>query len=169
MRIILGFMFALLVSAAVGQSEMNPVKWSFDINQTGETEYELIFKANLDSGWVVYSKDTGEGGPIPVTVNYTSGNVKPNGDLKEIGDRVSGIDKMFGTEVVKYTSKAPYIVKQSVTIADISKPVTGYVTHMVCNNKVCLPPADAEFSFEIKVNPKVEVNPGEKKLKKKPF
>ena len=160
------FLFTFMLSA---QQEMNPEQWQFDINQVGEKEYELIFKAKLEKGWVIYSKDTAEGGPIPASVSYTSKNVKPVGELKETGDRKQALDKMFEMEVVKFTSKEPFVIKQKVQVDDISQKVTGYVTYMLCNDTMCLPPRDAEFSFTINVTNPLQLNSDNKKLKKKPF
>lgn len=150
MRILSSFLFVLMAAGLLGQQDLKPEEWSFDINQVGEKEYELIYMANLEKPWVIYSVDTPEGGPIGTQVTYTSNNVKPNGKIKESGDRKEGMDPMFDMEVIKYTSAKNYVLKQSVTLEDNSKPITGYVSYMLCNNEMCLPPRDAEFSFTVK-------------------
>ena len=134
-----------------GQNKLEPVKWSFDINQVGQTDYELFYMANIKKNWSIYSKDTDAGGPIPVSVTYTSKNVKLIGDSKESGLRKEGMDDLFEMNVIKYQSSKPYTLKQKVTVTDISIPVKGYVTYMACDNEKCLPPTDVDFSFTINV------------------
>lgn len=151
MKIIASVVLFFVTFQLFGQQEIEPVQWMFDINQVGPKDYELIYKAKIDDPWVIYSKDTPEGGPIPTTVNYTSDNITIKDDGVESGDRKEGQDQMFEMQVIKYTSKQDYVFKQKVTVNDISKDVTGYVTYMLCNNEMCLPPRDAEFSFTIKV------------------
>ncbi|NNE15948.1 MAG: hypothetical protein HKO66_15615 [Saprospiraceae bacterium] len=132
--------------------DLNPISWSFDSNQVGPDDYELIYKANFKSPWVVYSMYTGDDGPVPTSITYTSKNVNVIGDAKEKGKRVEKMDEMFGVNVIKYEADEVYVIKQKVKITDISKPVSGYVTFMTCNNEICLPPKDVPFSFTFKVN-----------------
>ncbi len=151
MKAFLSIIFCIVSIGLFAQQDREPIKWSFDINQVGPTEYELMYRADLDAPWVIYSKDTGKGGPIATSVSFTSDNVKPVDEGIESGERKEGMDELFGINVIKYSYKQAYILKQRVDVNDISKPITGYVTYMVCNNKVCIPPTDANFSFKINV------------------
>ena len=155
------------------KKDADPVKWTFDSNQVGPQDYELIFIANYDKPWVVYSQFTGDEGPIPTSINFTSKNVELIGQPKEKGKRVEKMDAMFGVEVIKFEGSEPYMIKQKVKIKDISEPVTGYVTFMTCDNQVCLPPKDVDFSFTFIVNDnRMKMSPGQnsvpsnKKVKK---
>jgi len=161
MNIFISLFLPVFALGIFSHKDVDPVKWSFDINQVGEKEYELIFKADIDKPWVIYSQDISDGGPIPTSINYTSDNVIPVNKAIEIGDRKELMDEMFEMKLIKYSYKKPYYLKHKVTVNDISKPVTGYITYMVCNDKVCLPPRDADFSFTIKViNPLQKTDDG---------
>jgi len=133
--------------------DLDPIKWSFDSNQVGPEEYELIFRADFNSPWVVYSKDNGGDGPIPTSIHFTSKNVEIIGEAIEIGQKVKKQDELFGMSVINFEASKPFITKQKVKINDLSVPVKGYVTFMTCNNEVCLPPKDEEFSFTFVVTP----------------
>lgn len=150
MRILLTISLFFTLSVLSAQ-EIDPIEWFFDINQVGPDKYELFFQAKLEEGWNIYSQEIAEGGPIATSINYTSSNVKSEGIASESGDKKEGMDEMFGMEVIKYSSKEPFRMKHKVTVSDINKPLTGYVTYMLCNDKMCLPPKDTEFSFTIKV------------------
>lgn len=168
----LGILFISLCIGLQAQKTIDPVKWSFDINQTGPEEYELIYIATLDEPWCIYSQESAAGGPIPTSINYTSKNVVPNGKAKESGFKKEGKDEMFDMKLIKYLHHKNYMLKQSVKITDTSKPVTGYVTYMVCDNEKCLPPTDAEFSFTVNILNPAEQKPADlqkSKSKKKAF
>lgn len=150
MRLLLLFVMTLAFSSAQSQ-DLNPASWSFDINQVGPNDYQLFFQADLEKGWNIYSQSGTGDGPIPTSITYTSNNVSYDGLAQESGDKKEGMDEMFGMEVIKYGSKEAFRMKHKVKVNDISKPVTGYVTYMLCNDSMCLPPRDAEFSFTIKV------------------
>lgn len=156
MKLMFSLFVCLLAFPIFGESQEDNIKWSFDINQVGPQDYELIYRAQISEPWVIYSKDTPEGGPIPLSVNYNSGNVTVIDEGKEEGDRKEGYDNMFDMNVIKYTYNQEYILKQKVRITDISKTVTGYVTFMMCNNEMCLPPRDVDFSFTIRVTNPLE-------------
>jgi thiol:disulfide interchange protein DsbD len=46
----------------------NPVEWSFSQEDLGDSEYNLVFEANIEDGWYVYSQNVGDDGPIPTGV-----------------------------------------------------------------------------------------------------
>lgn len=134
------------------KKDLDPVKWTFDSNQVGPDTYELIFMANFDEPWVVYSVDNNGEGPVPTSINFTSKNIELIGKAKEKGTRVEKEDKLFGVNVIKFEGDQPYVIKQKVKLKDMSQPITGYVEFMTCDNDVCLPPKDVDFSFTFKVN-----------------
>ena len=46
---------------------LEPVHWNFEKNQISENQYELVFTADIDPDWAIYSQSVDEGGPIPTT------------------------------------------------------------------------------------------------------
>jgi len=144
------FLFLIITFLFCAQSYaqiLEPVKWTFDTNQTGPDEHELIYIAKFDDPWKVYSQFTSDDGPVPTEITYESGNVEKIGDGTESGDKKEGFDKMFGVDVIAFTAKKSFVIKHKVRITDLSKPVTGYLTFMTCNNETCLPPTDVDFKF----------------------
>ncbi len=144
------FLTLLLISTIGFGQILEPVKWTFDSNQVGPDEYELIYKADIEDPWKVYSQFTSEGGPVPTTITYENGNEEKIGDGVELGDKKQGMDKMFGVDVIAFTSKKPFYIKHRVKILDPNKPIRGYLTFMTCNDETCLPPTDVDFKFTFK-------------------
>jgi thiol:disulfide interchange protein DsbD len=51
------FIFLILLSTAASAQLKVPVKWTFTVNTLQSAEYELIFTANIEKGWHLYSQD----------------------------------------------------------------------------------------------------------------
>lgn len=135
-----------LVAALVAQ---NPVKWAFSTKDAGNGEYDLIFTATIDEGWNTYSQFLeSEDGPVPTELTFEEGaHYKLKGKAKESGNKFTKYDNVFGMNLTKFAGKA--VFTQRVTVTDATKPITGYVTFMVCNDEMCLPPKDVDFSFKL--------------------
>lgn len=128
---------------------LEPVKWDFAIEPVSGNEYNLQFTANIDEGWTIYSQFTSDDGPVPTTFEFDPGNhFERIGKVGEKGKKKQGMDPLFGVEVIKYV-KSPVYFTQKIKVKDPSKPVTGYLTFMTCDDERCLPPTDVEFSFDI--------------------
>lgn len=135
-----------LVTALLSQ---NPVKWAFTSKDAGNGEYDLILTATIDEGWTTYSQFLeSEDGPVPTALTFEEGaHFKLKGKAKESGNKFTKYDNVFGMNLTKFAGKA--IFTQRVTVSDATKPITGYVTFMVCNDEMCLPPKDVDFKFTL--------------------
>lgn len=128
---------------------LDPIKWSFKSTKTSDSEAELVFTADIEKGWNVYSQYTEEGGPYPTEITFEeSEGVEMVGKSTEDGYKKEGPDKLFeGVNVIKFTDKKPFTITQKVKITDADKPIKGYLTFMTCNDVRCLTPKDVDFSF----------------------
>ncbi len=129
-----------------------PVKWSFSAEHVQGDEYDLLFTANIESGWYVYSMYLpSEDGPVATAITLESKHQKSVGKATESTSKPeykkSGHDETFDMTLTKYKHDATYV--QRVKCTDLSKPVTGYLTFMTCNDDRCLPPTDPEFSIDL--------------------
>jgi thiol:disulfide interchange protein len=143
---------AMLLSAVTFMSAqiLTPVKWKFDIKPITGNEYKLIYTANVDRGWTVYSQYTSDDGPVPTSINYESkAGIELIGKATESGAKKEGMDAYFGVNVIKFTAEKPFVMEQRIRVKDPSKPITGYVTFMACDAEKCLPPSDKDFSFTV--------------------
>lgn len=134
---------------------LNPVKWDFSTKKVGENEFDLIYTAKIQDGWYVYSQYLeGDDGPIPTSFNYDEGgHYEMVGKNKESeANRKEGHDPMFDMNIVKYSKKATFT--QRVKISDLSKPITGYLEYMTCDDTRCLPPKEVDYSFDLNIETK---------------
>ena len=104
------FFWTLLVCLPLFlQAQENPVTWSVDAKHIEGSTYDLVFKADIDKGWNVYSQFIEEGGPIATSVTYESEGLELLGKAQESGDKKEGLDAIFEMNLIKFSAKKPYI------------------------------------------------------------
>lgn len=151
MRYFLLICFSYLSSITdIAAQIFKPVKWNYKIEHVDGNTYNLIFTAQVQDGWTVYSQYTSEDGPVPTSVNYDeSSGIEFLGKATESGSKKEGMDNYFGVNVIKFTADKPFVITQKIKVIDNSKPIIGYVNYMACDHERCLPPTDDEFTLTI--------------------
>ncbi|QIA08953.1 protein-disulfide reductase DsbD family protein [Draconibacterium halophilum] len=142
------FTVFLLTAALLASSQIvEPVKWNFSQNKISDNEFELVFTATIDEGWHMYSTDLPEGGPIKTSFYFEDlkntellGEPTANKVAVEKFDQSFQMDLKWFEDEVSFTQK----VKTNGTGA-----VSGYIEFMSCDDEMCTPPIQAEFSFEL--------------------
>ena len=143
------FSLLLLLAAFFGKAQTpDPVKWQFwaEKESDGQT-YTLYAKAAIQAGWHVFSLNPGGDGlliPTGITVNDRE-QFRDVGALmvegKEVRKEMEGMGMVsyYEYEAVFKLSLIPY------------KPgnVSGVVSFQVCNDRMCLPPAEVPFSVKL--------------------
>jgi thiol:disulfide interchange protein len=145
---------ALLLFLSLGLSAQfaSPVSWDFSYEQTRGDEYNLIITATADENWNIYSQFTPEGGPIPTSLAWTKGDhFELIGRAEETGHKKSGMDDMFGVDVIKFLSDKPYVMTQKVKIKDYGTPIQLDLEYMCCDDEQCLPPTEEDYAWSIPV------------------
>lgn len=145
-------LFVFLAFAALptmAQMTEDPTTWTYQVKKVKGNEYELIYHLSLKQGWHIWSLHVGGDGYeiVPSFVMDANPAVKLQGTVTEKGKAVT--TKMDGIDqkVTYLTGKIDYIQKVTIT----GKPkITGKLTYQVCNDKMCLPPKDKDFVFEVK-------------------
>jgi len=141
-----------LATLLTGQIE-NPITWSFEIEAAGGSECNLVFKAKITEGWKTYSPFQSYGedvmGPVPTGIYFDEGShFETIGKLKESDNRKEAKEPLFENITVAYFKKSATFT-QRVRVSDFSKPITGYVESMACDQEKCLPPSAKDFSFTL--------------------
>lgn len=139
----LATLFALSLSA------QNPVKWTYTAKDAGDCQVDLIFTGVIEDGWYTYSQFLeSEDGPVATKIDFnTSDGYQLFDKAKESGEIITVDDPIFAMKLTKFKHKA--ILTQRITVKDATKPVTGTIMYMCCNDEMCLPPKTLDFSFSI--------------------
>lgn len=127
----------------------NPVSWTYSWKNTTKNEFELQFIAQIDEGWNIYSQYLeSDDGPIRTSIIWDKGtHYTLVGKATEEGNIYKGFDDIFGMNVIKLSGKI--IFRQKIRVTDPGKPITGFVEYMACDKERCLPPGEANFSFQV--------------------
>ena len=133
---------------------LNPVTWEWKKEKTSEGKYKLVYTAEIEEGWTVYSQFTSDDGPVPTEIYYENAEgITLDGKSVESGHKKEGPDPLFdNVNVVKFLADQAFTISQNVTLTDKSKPLSGYLTYMACDAVKCLTPTDVEFSFSMDSN-----------------
>jgi thiol:disulfide interchange protein DsbD len=145
---VLFFLFSYLQWQQASAQILEPVKWEVSQSATGFNEYTLIFKAKIDEGWKVYSKDVPKNGPIPTSIIFENlpEGVKLIGQMEELGSADEAADEFFDNQIIK-SYKKRLTLRQKISITQDVK-VSGYIDYMSCDVSKCIPLAH-EFTFEL--------------------
>jgi thiol:disulfide interchange protein len=144
----------LLPAFCLAQIE-KPVTWTFTSKGTGNQEASLIFTANIEAGWHLYSQFIEPGGPIPTSFTFTPSNdYELVGKVSEVTKAQKVFEKVFEMNVVFFSGKAVFV--QKVKLKTAATSIKGTLEFMVCNDVKCLPPEDLEFSFDVKATKKTQ-------------
>ncbi|NNC69849.1 MAG: hypothetical protein HKN90_03395, partial [Flavobacteriaceae bacterium] len=114
---------------------LEPVKWSYEYKQISDNEYELIFTANIDENWAVYSQFINDDGPIPTTFTFEESDaVEFIGNVEESDEnKVTKYDAVFEMELSKFFNQA--VFTQKIKLKKENIVVKGSLTYMTCDDQ----------------------------------
>ncbi len=144
------FLFVLsLVTLSVHGQVYAPVSWSFAEKALDKGEVELSLTADMEPGWHIYAMDLpSDEGPIATAFEFAeSSNYLLTGSI--IAPKYkTAYDPNFAMQLNYYEKRATF--KQLLTRQSESAfAVKGMLTYMVCNDQMCLPPDDVDFSIAV--------------------
>ena len=125
----------------------DPVKWTFESKKISDTEYDIVAKATIESGWHIYSQFLKGEGPIPTTL--TVENSEKVGDAKEESPkkREHNDPNFDNMKVVDFEESATFT--QRIKVKNASEKIKGSIGFMACTDAQCLPPNDIPFSINL--------------------
>lgn len=141
-------MFGIMSFRAEAQMK-DPAHWAYTVRKAGPGNYELRFELTLDKGWHIWSLQPGDDGfLIAPAFNFSpDSEAQLQGEVTESGTLISKEMEAAEGIVNYYSNKVTYIQLVKAKPGTIIK---GSHTYQVCNDQMCLPPKDQDFSFTIK-------------------
>ncbi|MEI8007007.1 MAG: cytochrome c biogenesis protein CcdA [Bacteroidota bacterium] len=155
------FLLALILMPFLSFSQiLEPVKWTFKVEQTKPGEATLLMISNSDRGWHTYSQEVIPDGPVPTEFTFTKSPdyeligkvIEPKG-VKENDIQMKMVLTFFPDKAI-FRQKIKVLGKKDFTIK-------GSVYFMCCNDRSCVAPTDVEFEFALKGNPGAAAQPQE--------
>lgn len=155
MKSIFAFVAWLFVSlTATAQIRKDPTLWSAKVDKQPAKVGDVInvrIQVSIADGWHMYSNDLNPDiGPVPTSLKF------PTSDAYSLVGKPApiGVEEVFeevwGAKVRQFSNKAVFL--QKIKVLKPNATFTGTAEYQVCSTKdgVCLPPAEAEFSTDVK-------------------
>lgn len=149
----------VLSSLSLSAQVLKTVNWDFTTEQISDTEANLIFKAQIDKDWHLYSQHFEDGGPIRLSFSFLeSANYELVGGVEEITEAKSEYDEIFDMDIQYFATEAT--LKQKIKLLNKTAfSVEGEMEYQTCREGECvLFTPDFEFKLNVgKDAEKVEV------------
>lgn len=140
---------------------LDPVKWEYSIDQYDGKSFELVFTANIDEGFHLYSLNIPEDGPLPTEFTFETSDVfQLSGEVFETMEGKIKYDDIFEMDIKSFEKKAAF--RQKIILnEDIAFEIKGEIAYMVCNDVGCVALYhDFEIPYDGKGNISKEVVAG---------
>ena len=137
-----------LFSFTYAQSQiLAPVSWSYGSKKTSATESILYLKANITSGWHIYSQNIPKGDRIKTIITFS-----PSKSYRLIGQTlepkpISKYEDVLSMNISYFEKLA--VFQQKIKISDKNPVIKGSIEYMVCNDHTCLPKETVPFSIKL--------------------
>lgn len=146
MNKLLILLFGILFTMPLIAQDLNPVSWTAEIESAEDTAF-IVLDGYVQEGWYVYSQFLDEGGPVPTELSIAEGADFAIGETLEFGDNFyEGYDDLFGMNIAKY---AKHLTLKQALVAPEKSQISGTVIYMSCNDEMCLPPEEFDFTLQI--------------------
>ena len=139
MKHLLAFLIVLFSIQTVF-SQIEPVKWSTEVEKISDTEYNLIYKADIEDHWHLYSQTLPEGGAIPTEFIYNEDALK--NDFKLVGkaiesESITKFDKVFQMDLTYFDNAATFTQKIELNDSNISQ-IEAEISFQACDDARCI-------------------------------
>ena len=126
---------------------LKPVKWSYAAKKASDTEATVLFKADIEESWHIYSAYQKGGGPLKTSFKFS-----PSKDytlVSKISEPkpLSVFDKNFDVQVDYFEKTVTF--QQKIKLKTKQTTVKGKLEFMACTKAQCLPPDEVNFSIPI--------------------
>ncbi len=154
-KIIVFSLFLIGSITAPAHGLIQRVEWTAQLKKVNATTYDIIFEAQMQTGWALYcQKQEKEDGPLPTTFIF-----QKNEQYQRVGlvkeswkNKKKEYDPVFEMVVLKYEKLAKFT--QRVTISPDAEIIV-MVEYMTCSATSCLPERYVEFILSAKDEGKI--------------
>lgn len=121
-------------------SQIEPVKWTIETEKLSETEYNLVYTANIEDKWHLYSQNLPEGGAIPTEFFYNEDQL--NKDFKLVGkavesESITKYDKVFEMDLTFFDNYATFTQKVELLNPELDK-IESEISYQACDDEKCI-------------------------------
>ncbi len=149
-KLLTTLLFLCVTSLTLHAQMIDPVSWTSEIEKVSDTEYNLIYKAEIKTKWRLYSQYLGEDSGFPTEFMYDS--IQQTKDFKLVGKNKEGkgitkFDKVFQAELTYFEGTTTFTQKIKLTNPNTTS-ITSEVIYQSCDDEKCIL-GEEEFTFTI--------------------
>ena len=139
MKQILGSILTVLsFFLGFSQSDENPAIWTYEAEKISDTEYNLIFRADIFEGWHIYSQFTDENGSLPSEFTFE----KAGSDYELVGitaesETLTEYSDIFEVDETFFKEKAVFTQRIKLLNPEVTQIDVG-LFYQICK-EVCIP------------------------------
>lgn len=124
----------------------DPVKFKYEVKNTGENQYEAVLTATIEKDWHIYSKDLPADSGIPTEMKLNSKDgIEIIGKVVEVGKKLDEFSEAFGVQIVYYSNQVAFKQKFKLKNPNKDAVVSAEILYQTCNDRICLAPNTLEF------------------------
>ncbi|MCE2848410.1 MAG: protein-disulfide reductase DsbD domain-containing protein [bacterium] len=141
--------FSLSISGFAQMGSAKQVSWVFASKKVGDKRYEVKMTATISGNYHLYAQVAGVEGPVPTTITFNPNPLlTTEGTPLEQGKKITKMEEAWDGKVNFYEKTVTFV--QVVTAKTKAKTsLNGKIEFMVCNDELCLPPAEVPFKIAI--------------------
>ncbi len=146
---LLATLLFISVSGFAQMGSAKQVSWTFSSKKIGDKQYEVKMTATIAGNYHLYAQVAGVEGPVPTAITFTPNPLLTmDGKPQEQGKKITKMEEAWGGKVNFYEKTVTFVqVIKAKTKAKTS--LNGKIDFMVCNDELCLPPAEVPFKIAI--------------------
>lgn len=140
MKQLIAFVIVLFSYFGANAQVLKPVKWSTEVEKISDTEYVLVYKADIEDHWHLYSQTLPEGGALPTEFGYDS--IKQIDNYKLLGkafesESITKFDKVFAMDLTYFDNKATFAQKIELLNPNFNE-IVSEVSFQACDDARCI-------------------------------
>jgi thiol:disulfide interchange protein DsbD len=146
-RVLVSLFLTFLAFSSFGQV-VDPVEWTYQVEKGDNQTATLVFKADIEMNWHLYSQNFEEGGPIRTTFHFEeSPHYKVVGETAESPEPEEEYDETFGMNVKWFSDQATFRQKIKLQTQKSFK-IEGNIEYQVCQEDKCVY-FNPSFTFDV--------------------
>ena len=108
-RFFITFLLVLTTAFSVTAQVVNPVKWTFAINDLNDVEFELVATAAIEPSYHIYSTTMPDMAPLPTVFSFEATEYyEPVGEGYDLTEAPLFYDDIFEVEYKQFANTASF-------------------------------------------------------------
>lgn len=148
LKIVLSVLLIFSINSSGAQKMSDPTFWTYEAKKIKTGEYELVFRLRLEEGWHIAALNQNPNGLLnPPVFNFEENKgFERVSNLIEKGKLITEKVEDLSEEITYYKNEVTYTLKIKSTAGNT---ISGNHEYQVCNDMLCLPPTDKNFTFTL--------------------